>query len=113
MAGFTTTFSSITGNFQLLTYTFTAAATDAAELRFFNTSPTPDFKTYDIDAVVIEEGNGPVVPPNPFIGDPAQVAIQRLPPRTSPGRKIVRCATTASSTNTVTTCRLSPTGLPA
>ena len=72
VAGFNTTFSSVTGSFQLLTYTFTASSTNpAAELKFFNSSPTPDYKTYDIDAVVVEEGTGPVTPPNPFIGNPA------------------------------------------
>ncbi|WP_049794576.1 dockerin type I domain-containing protein [Methylomonas methanica] len=72
VAGFNTSFSNVSGNFQLLTYTFTASASDAAaELRFFNSSPTPDYKTYDIDAVVVEEGAGPSVPVNPFVGDPA------------------------------------------
>lgn len=72
VAGFNATFTTITGSFQLLTYTFTASATNsAAELRFFNSSPTPDYKTYDIDAVVVEEGSGPSVPVNPFVGDPA------------------------------------------
>jgi uncharacterized protein DUF642/thrombospondin type 3 repeat protein len=72
VAGLNTTFTTITGNFQLLTYTFTASATNsAAELRFFNSSPAPDYKTYDIDAVVVEEGSGPSVPVNPFVGDPA------------------------------------------
>ncbi|ATG91951.1 dockerin type I domain-containing protein [Methylomonas koyamae] len=72
VAGFNTTFSNVTGSFQLLTYTFTASASNAAaELKFFNSSPTPDYKTYDIDAVVVEEGTGPTTPPNPFVGDPA------------------------------------------
>ena len=72
VAGFNTTYANVTGSFQLLTYTFTASSTNpAAELKFFNSSPTPDYKTYDIDAVVVEEGTGPVTPPNPFIGNPA------------------------------------------
>lgn len=72
VAGFNTAFSNVSGSFQLLSYTFTASATNpAAELRFFNSAPTPDYKTYDIDAVVVEEGTGPSVPINPFIGDPA------------------------------------------
>ena len=72
VAGFNTTFPGVTGSFQLLTYTFTASASNpAAELRFFNSAPTPDYKTYDIDAVVVEEGTGPTTPPNPFIGNPA------------------------------------------
>lgn len=72
VAGFDTTFAGVTGSFQLLTYTFTANTTNlAAELSIFNSSSTPDYKTYDIDAVVIEEGSGPSVPVNPFIGDPA------------------------------------------
>ena len=72
VAGFTATFPNVTGTFQQFTYTFTASATDAAAvLMFMNTSPTPDYKTYDLDAVVVEEGTGPVVPPNPFIGNPA------------------------------------------
>ncbi|MEI8571084.1 DUF642 domain-containing protein [Methylomonas sp. LW13] len=72
IAGFNTTFASVTGSFQLLTYTFTASTTNpAAELRFFNSAPTPDYKTYDIDAVVVEEGTGPTTPPNPFVGLPA------------------------------------------
>lgn len=72
VAGFATSFSSVTGSFQQFTYTFTATSTDsAAVLMFTNTSPTPDYKTYDLDAVVVEEGNGPVTPPNPFIGNPA------------------------------------------
>lgn len=72
VAGFNTTFSNVTGSFQLLTYTFTAGASNAAaELKFFNSSPAPDYKTYDIDAVVVEEGTGPTTPPNPFIGNPA------------------------------------------
>jgi hypothetical protein len=72
VAGFNTTFASVTGSFQLLTYTFTASTTNpAAELRFFNSAPTPDYKTYDIDAVVVEEGTGPTTPPNPFVGLPA------------------------------------------
>lgn len=72
VAGFNTTFSNVGGSFQLLSYTFTASASNAAaELRFFNSSPTPDYKTYDIDAVVVEEGSGPSVPVNPFVGDPA------------------------------------------
>ncbi len=72
VADFNTTFANVTGNFQLLTYTFTANATNSSvELKFFNSSPTPDYKTYDIDAVVIEEGTGPVTPPNPFISVPA------------------------------------------
>ena len=71
VAGFNTTFASVTGSFQLLTYTFTATSTNsAAQLVFMNSSPTPDYKTYDIDAVVIEEGSGPSVPVNPFVGDP-------------------------------------------
>ncbi|MCQ8127450.1 DUF642 domain-containing protein [Methylomonas rivi] len=72
VAGFNTAFSNVSGSFQLLAYTFTASATNpAAELRFFNSAPTPDYKTYDIDAVVVEEGTGPSVPVNPFAGDPA------------------------------------------
>lgn len=72
VAGFNTAFSNVGGSFQLLSYTFTASASNAAaELRFFNSSPTPDYKTYDIDAVVVEEGSGPSVPVNPFVGDPA------------------------------------------
>lgn len=72
IAGFNTTFASVTGSFQLLTYTFTASTTNpAAELRFFNSAPTPDYKTYDIDAVVVEEGTGPTTPPNPFVGLPS------------------------------------------
>ncbi len=72
VAGLTTSFSNVTSTFQQFTYTFTAAATDpAAVLMFTNASPTPDYKTYDLDAVVVEEGNGPVAPPNPFIGNPA------------------------------------------
>lgn len=72
VAGFNTSFNNISNNFQLLSYTFTAGASNAAaELKFFNSSPPPDYKTYDIDAVVVEEGTGPSTPPNPFIGDPA------------------------------------------
>lgn len=72
VAGFDTTFANVTGSFQLVSYTFTAGSTNsAAELRFFNSSPTPDYKTYDIDAVVVEEGTGPSVPENPFTGQPA------------------------------------------
>ncbi|MCQ8116149.1 dockerin type I domain-containing protein [Methylomonas rosea] len=72
VAGFNTSFASVTGSFQLLTYTFTASATNpVAELRFFNSAPTPDYKTYDIDAVVVEEGTGPTTPPSPFVGLPA------------------------------------------
>lgn len=72
VAGFNAAFPGVTSSFQLLTYTFTASASNpAAELRFFNSSPTPDYKTYDIDAVVLEEGTGPTTQPNPFIGNPA------------------------------------------
>lgn len=72
VAGFSTTFANVSGSFQLFSYTFTATATDsAAQLVFKNSSPTPDYKTYDIDAVVVEEGSGPSVPVNPFVGDPA------------------------------------------
>ncbi len=72
VAGFNTGFNNVSGNFQLFSYTFTAGASNtAAELKFFNSSPTPDYKTYDIDAVVVEEGSGPSTPPNPFIGNPA------------------------------------------
>lgn len=72
VAGENTVFGAITTTYQLFTHTFTAATNDpAAVLRFSNTSPTPDYKTYDIDAVVVEEGTGPTIPPNPFIGAPA------------------------------------------
>ena len=70
--GFTASFPGVTSAFQQFTYTFTPTVTDAAAvLMFMNTSPTPDYKTYDLDAVVVEEGTGPVVPPNPFTGSPA------------------------------------------
>ncbi|MDD2761414.1 MAG: DUF642 domain-containing protein [Methylomonas sp.] len=72
VAGFNTSFADVTGGFQLLSYTFTASTSNAAaELRFFNSSPTPDYKTYDIDAVIVEEGTAPSVPVNPFVGTPA------------------------------------------
>ncbi|PPD33038.1 MAG: hypothetical protein CTY19_09350 [Methylomonas sp.] len=72
VAGFNTAFTSVTGSFELRSYTFTATTTNpSAELKFFNSSPSPDYKTYDLDAVVVEEGTGPSVPVNPFIGSPA------------------------------------------
>jgi hypothetical protein len=70
--GFTVSFPSVSSAFQPFTYTFTATATNAAAvLMFMNSSAAPDYKTYDLDAVVIEEGTGPVIEPSPFISAPA------------------------------------------
>lgn len=71
VAGTTTGFADITTSFQGYAYTFTATTTDpAAVLRFTNPSPTPDYKTYDLDAVSVVEGIVTAPPPPQSAGDP-------------------------------------------